>query len=87
MTSNISFKQDVYIMVDKKLTHLGNGIVPFNVPDWVNWIAQDESGLWWGYSVEPLRHDHGWYENEVGDYIRLGSTELGDWAESLYRTK
>ena len=34
----------------------------FEIPDWVRWVAQDGSGVWWGYSVEPLRNDNGWYE-------------------------
>jgi hypothetical protein len=50
-----------------------------------NQIAQDESGVWWGYSVEPLRNDHGWYENEVGEYLRLGVTEPVNWTHSLLR--
>ena len=57
----------------------------FNTPDWVNWIAQDESGVWWGYSVEPLRHEHGWYENEVGEYLRLAMTEPVNWTNSLQK--
>ncbi|MDH5327328.1 MAG: hypothetical protein OEZ68_11670 [Gammaproteobacteria bacterium] len=57
------------------------------VPDWVNWIAQDQSGAWWGYSVEPLRHDTGWYENEVGRYIALGKTPVADWQNSLRKWK
>ena len=73
-------------MVDKKLNYLGNGTLPFNTPAWVNWVAQDESGAWWGYSVEPLRNDHGWYENEVGEYCRLGVTEAVNWTNSLLRT-
>ena len=59
--------------------------LPFNIPHWVNWIAQDESGAWWGYSVEPLRNDRGWYENEVGEYLYLGVTEPADWTGSLAR--
>ena len=55
----------------------------FSIPDWVRWIAQDGSGAWWGYSVEPLRNDKGWYENEVGDYVLLGSTSPIDWPNSL----
>ena len=53
------------------------------VPDWVRWVAQDSSGAWWGYSVEPLRNDSGWYENEVGSCIRLGVTPAHDWEHSL----
>jgi hypothetical protein len=57
----------------------------FNMPRWVNWIAQDSDGVWWGYSVEPLRNDKGWYENEVGEYVRLGKSPLTDWQRSLAR--
>jgi hypothetical protein len=35
--------------------------------------------------VEPLRNDTGWYENEVGRCIRLGTGVPGDWAVSLQR--
>lgn len=56
---------------------------PDLLPGWVRWIAQDASGAWWGYSVEPLRNDTGWYENEVGHCIRLGDGEPGGWQDSL----
>lgn len=59
--------------------------VAANAPPWVRWVAQDSSGVWWGYSVEPLRNDNGWYENEVGRCIRLGVTVPQDWAHSLCR--
>jgi len=59
----------------------------FDVPDWVCWLAQDQNGAWWGYSAEPLRNDTGWYENEVGDYIRLAVTESHNWKSSLTRIK
>ena len=55
----------------------------YAVPAWVNWIAQDSDGNVWGYSVEPLRNDTGWYENEVGKSVRLGHAEPGNWALSL----
>jgi poly(3-hydroxyalkanoate) synthetase len=57
------------------------------VPDWVQWVAQDSSGAWWGYSVEPLRNDSGWYENEVGDYVLLSTSQPADWPNSLQRIK
>lgn len=59
--------------------------LPFEIPAWVNWIAQDESGAWWGYSVEPLRNDRGWYENEVGQNLYLGEAEPINWTRSLRR--
>lgn len=54
-------------------------------PDWVRWLAQDSNGKWWGYSVEPLRNDFGWYENEVGDYVLLGQADPAAWQDSLQR--
>lgn len=66
----------------------GGGTVvkpPGDMPGWVRWIAQDSTGAWWGYSVEPLRNDSGWYENEVGRCVSLGTTAPGDWRNSLER--
>ena len=54
------------------------------IPGWVNWLAQDEDGSWWGYSVEPLQHHCGWYENEVGDVIKLLKADPNpDWRNTL----
>lgn len=55
-------------------------------PAWVAWIAQDADGAWWGYEAEPNLHDTGWYENEVGRYVRLGrSAPSADWTSTLTR--
>ena len=42
-----------------------------SIEEWVNWLAQDASGQWWGYEAEPHQYDHGWYENEIGRRQRL----------------
>lgn len=56
----------------------------FELPDWVQWIAQDADGAWWGYEVEPLQHDQGWYENEVGRNIKLLSADANaKWRSTL----
>ena len=60
---------------------------PFALPGWVLWVAQDSNGVWWGYSVEPLRNESGWYENEVGDYVQLGSTPPDNWQHSLTKAR
>ncbi len=73
------------LVADKKSNSSVKEALPFIIPGWANWIAQDESGAWWGYSVEPFRNDHGWYENELGKYLRLGETEATNWTESLTR--
>ena len=62
-------------------------ISDFDIPAWVNWLAQDEDGAWWGYSVEPLEFSHGWYENEVGDYIRLREDDSDGWQTSLRKIR
>ena len=54
------------------------------LPDWVNWLAQDADGIWWGYEVEPLQHYSGWYENEVGRCVRVENGEKNSrWRETL----
>ncbi|MDH5600829.1 MAG: hypothetical protein OEY78_05935 [Gammaproteobacteria bacterium] len=54
------------------------------LPGWVKWLAQDEDGAWWGYSVEPLEFSHGWYENEVGMRKKIIHAESNPhWKNSL----
>ena len=65
-----------------------DGDVSSGCPDWVRWLAQDADGTWWGYEVEPLQHHIGWYENEVGRYVRLDKTAPNpDWREALVRRR
>ena len=54
------------------------------LPEWVHWLAQDADGTWWGYEVEPLLYNRGWYENELGRCLRLatGAPNPG-WATTL----
>lgn len=62
-----------------------------DIPAWVKWAAQDENGSWWGFSVEPLEHSSGWYENEVGKYVLLleyranRNQLMTNWQETLVR--
>ena len=58
----------------------------FDLPDWARWIATDADGAVWAYEVEPLMHDTGWYENEVGRRALIGRrAPPGDWRDSLKR--
>ena len=63
--------------------------IEFNeIPDWMCWITQDEDGTWWGYQVEPNQSHQSWYENEVGNSIRLGKeVQEQDWISTLKRIK
>lgn len=55
-------------------------------PEWVQWLAQDADGGWWGFEVEPLQNHHGWYENEVGHYIKIADEEPNpQWQNSLVK--
>ena len=57
-----------------------------NLPDWVNWLAQDADGTWWGYEAIPNEQHNGWYENEVGRIVRVrGDVANLDWQNSLQR--
>lgn len=61
-------------------------IASLNIPDWVRWLAQDSSGTWWGYQVEPLKNHQGWYENEVGKIIKLLESEPNsNWHATLQK--
>lgn len=56
------------------------------LPHWVKWKAQDADGAWWGYSIEPLEFSEGWYENEVGQRIKLKHAKANpDWKNSLIK--
>lgn len=57
-------------------------------PSWARWIAQDADGTWWAYEHEPNQFHKGWYENEVGLSIRLGSGEPNsNWKDMLKAVK
>ncbi len=61
-------------------------MLDYGAPDWVEWLAQDLDGTWWGFEVEPNQHHQGGYENEVGRCIRLEvSPPNPDWRRSLRR--
>ena len=58
------------------------------LPLWVRWVAQDKSGQWWGYEVEPNEGHEVWYENEVGRYVRLHLGEPNPaWRSALLRVQ
>lgn len=42
-----------------------------DLPEWTQWAAQDSDGTWWGFETEPNIGTISWYENEVGQVVRL----------------
>jgi len=68
------------------LLNLTVELADIEIPNWVNWIAQDYSGVWWGFEAEPNEGYDFWYENEVGQYIRLVQSDKNiDWRDSLVK--
>lgn len=60
----------------------------FQIPAWVQWLAQDEDGAWWGYEATPNQQHNGWYENEVGRIVKLCDAEPNnDWQTTLLRLR
>lgn len=35
----------------------------YELPNWVNWLAQDESGVWYGYKIKPEAHVTCWLQD------------------------
>ena len=59
-----------------------------SVPQWASWAAQDPDGSWWVYECEPLQHDNGWYENEIGRHLKLFlSSENPNWSATLKKIR
>lgn len=59
-----------------------------DLPAWAAWLAQDADGAWWCFEAEPNQHDRGWYENEVGRYLKVGHDAPNpDWRDALVRVQ
>jgi hypothetical protein len=63
--------------------------LPFKLdelPEWANWVAQDENGLWYAYEKKPYQQDLQWLEeSKDGDVESICRTEvIGDWRDTLY---
>jgi hypothetical protein len=56
------------------------------LPPWAVWLAQDRDGAWGCFEAEPHQHDRGWYENEVGRYLKVGhAAHNPDWENALFK--
>jgi hypothetical protein len=66
------------------MNDLPSVLADVTIPDWAEWLAQDEDGTWWAYEVEPNQQHNGWYENEVGRIQRLARSDVPlDWRACL----
>jgi len=67
----------------------------FRWPEWLtaNYIAMDESGIWYGYAKKPSKIASSWLPQQSTPYVRLTPNtltnfvppECSDWAQSLRR--
>ena len=59
------------------------------LPDWVQWVARDESGEVWGYDDEPQYRVDGWvFESaivRIDDWPGIVQIGTADWSESKQR--
>ena len=56
------------------------------VPDWAEYVAQDDSGSWMAFSDEPeLEELDGWWRLETGSEVSLtiGRGKPLNWQQSL----
>lgn len=48
-----------------------------DAPDWAGWLAQDASGAWWWYELEPFIDGDGWfYEEGEAELARYGQCDF-----------
>lgn len=53
----------------------------------LNWIAQDENGVWWGFENKPVPGIHGWIDGLDGTKILLKQEKCTNlsWRDSLQK--
>lgn len=53
----------------------------------LNWIAQDENGVWWGFENKPVPGIHGWIDGLDGNKILLKQENLTNqaWRDTLQK--
>jgi pSer/pThr/pTyr-binding forkhead associated (FHA) protein len=51
----------------------------------LNWIAQDENGVWWGFQNKPIAGIHGWMDEDEGLKVLLKQERQGNvnWKDTL----
>ena len=56
------------------------------VPDWANWIAQDQNGEWWAFKENPYIEDSldSWWAKSGTQHEIIGKTlNKNKWRKSL----
>lgn len=65
----------------KNITYRGK---EFEVEDWVNFVATDESGDIYGYEHEPKQdgYEYTWFDETGGEWCLIYESEV-NWRDSL----
>ena len=69
-----------------KVTDIYQGVIKINVPDWVRWMATDQSGSLWFYALKTtVSINHTAWTNDFGAAIRAASIRPPkDYKQELY---
>lgn len=52
----------------------------------INWVAQDENGIWWGFESEPTASPDGWSSFQETMQLKLKTeTPNPDWQKTLHK--
>ena len=52
----------------------------------LNWIAQDQAGIWWGFEHQPVVGEQGWENQQNGMKILLKEEDSNEnWKDSLQK--
>jgi hypothetical protein len=60
---------------------------PSDLPEWTNWVAQDEDGMWYAYEKKPTCGRAAWREDSEDGRTENISRSLpnADWKIALYK--
>ena len=51
------------------------------LPSWINYVAMDKYGDWWGYEKKPIKNKYQW-SAKTGDCTRI-EVESTQWEKTL----
>lgn len=54
-----------------------------DAPEWANWLAQDEDGVWFFHEVKPNQDIDGFYSNTMQDTPKEKGEVIGNWQDTL----
>ena len=63
--------------------------IPVQVPDWAEWVAQDEDGAWYAFEKRPSDKDSTWYDNDGTSRFLCETYEYNPkfWRETLRKVE